>query len=140
MIPSIAFRPPPLALGWMGSQRQQKSLQRISQNSNILLGPLDQHSAHLPQHWIRWGSVDNKRVCCEAALTQAFPFEILKTNLRRKNSITLGKNSRFLQLLMYCFQNSYILITFAIILACFCQLKIILCQNSGFFKLSTKLY
>ena len=64
--------------------------------------------------WIGWGARDNKRVCCEAALTQAFPFNILK-------KIQGEKDSRFLQLLMYCFQNSYILITFAIILACFCQ-------------------
>ena len=63
--------------------------------------------------WIGWGARDNKRVCCEAALTQAFPFDILKKK-EEKNSITLGKNSRFLQLLMYCFQNSYILITFAL--------------------------
>ena len=28
--------------------------------------------------WIGWGARDNKRVCCEAALTQAFPFDILK--------------------------------------------------------------
>ena len=60
-------------------------------------------------------------------LTQAFPFDILKKNSRRKklktqgkNSITQEKNSRFCQL---CFQNSYILITFAIIWVCFLLMK-----------------
>ena len=34
--------------------------------------------------WIGWGARDNKRVCCEAALTKAFPFGILKKKSRRK--------------------------------------------------------
>ena len=76
---------------------------------------------------------------CEECLCQAFPFDILKKTqgekkikTQGKNSITQGKNSRFCQLLLFRFRNSYFLITFTIIWACFWSRKIILCRNSGF--------